>query len=374
MVRVLQDLVEGDSAILQIRNKGNKMTISRRNLCGLIAAAALVTAPAIVARPAVAAETVVFAGWGGSIQAAQRKVLFNAFEKETGIKVIDVPDVSLAKIKTMVESGDVQWDVTQVLGMWVPLGEPDKLWEKMDYSVIKADAVPAALRSDYGIGNSAYGQVLAYNSEASGDAKAPTSWRDYWDVAGRPGPRALQDGPRYTLEFALLADGVAPKDLYPLDVDRAFASLDKIKKNISVWWKQAPQVPILLASSEVIMANSTHPRILGLVKEEKVPLKMVWSQSLMSVDWLSVPRGAKNAKNAMKLINFMTRADMQAALATETWIGPVNNDSLKLLTPEEQEGLPTYHYQKGEVVLFDNAWWAANNDKMLERWNSWKLK
>lgn len=349
------------------------MTISKRSLCSFIAAA-LLASPFFNAQPAMAQEKVVFAGWGGSIQAAQRKILFNAFEKETGIKVIDVPDVSLAKIKTMVESGDVQWDVTQVLGMWVPLGEPDRLWEKIDYSIVKADTVPEALRSDFGIGNSAYGQVLAYNSEATGDAKAPTSWRDYWDIAGKPGPRALQDGPRYTLEFALMADGVAPKDLYPLDVDRAFASLDKIKKNVAVWWKQAPQVPVLLASSEVTMANTTHPRILGLVKEEKVPLKMVWNQALMSVDWLSVPRGAKNSKNAMKLINFMTRADTQAALAKETWIGPVNSDSLKLMTSEEQESLPTYHYQKGEAVLFDNAWWAANNDKMIERWNSWKLK
>jgi hypothetical protein len=39
-----------------------------------------------------------------------------------------------------------------------------------------------------------------------------------------------------------------------------------------------------------------------------------------------------------------------------------------------KESLPTYHYAKGEMVAVDNDWWAANLDKMEERWNSWKLQ
>lgn len=347
--------------------------ISKRKLAALFAAT-MFAAIMPAGHAAMAQETVVFAGWGGSIQAAQRKVFFDAFEKETGIKVIDVPDVSIAKIKAMVESGDVQWDVTQALGMWIPMGVADNLWEKLDYSVVKADAVPAELRNEYGIGNSAYGQVLGYNSELTSKAGAPTSWTDFWDVGGKPGPRALQDGPRYTLEFALLADGVAPKDLYPLDVDRAFGLLDKIKPNISVWWKQAPQVPVLLASGEIVMANTSHTRIRDVVVAEKVPLDVVWNQGLMTVDWLGVPRGAKNSENAMKLIDFMTRADLQATLARETGIGPTNDEALALLTPEERDGLPSYHYQQGEMVLFDNDWWAQNYDSMIERWDAWKLQ
>ena len=344
--------------------------ISKRRLGSLLVAtmfASLLPAGHV----ALAQETVVFAGWGGSIQAAQRKTYFDAFEKETGIKVIDVPDVSLAKIKTMVESGDVQWDVTQALGMWIPLGAADNLWEKLDYNVIKADAVSKEFRSEYGIGNSAYGQILAYNSNSTGKANAPKSWADFWDTTGKPGPRGLVDAPRYTLEFALMADGVAPKDLYPLDVDRAFASLDKIKDKVSVWWKQWPQAPILLSSGEIDMSNTSQTRIHDIVAKEKVPLKIVWNQGLITVDWLGVPRGAKNA---MKLIAFMTRADLQAKFARETDIGPTNGDALAMLTPEEREGLPSYHYQKGEMALFDNAWWAENNDKMIERWDAWKLK
>jgi putative spermidine/putrescine transport system substrate-binding protein len=320
-----------------------------------------------------AEESVVFVGWGGSIQAAQRKIFFDAFEKETGIKVIDLPDANLAKVKAMVESGDVQWDVVQCLGMWIPQGAKENLWEPLDYGVIDASNVPDGLKGEYGLGNSTYGMILAYNTELLGDHR-PTSWKDLWDVDGMPGPRGMFDQPRYMLETALMADGVPMDKIYPLDVDRAFAKLDQIKDKVAVWWSQWPQVPILLASGEIEMSLISHTRILNIVKEENVPLAINWNQALMTVDYLAVPRGAKNAENAMKLIDWLTRADLQAELAKESGIGPSNVAALDELTDAEKENLPSYHYKKGEVLLFDNQWWADNVDQMSERWNAWKLK
>jgi putative spermidine/putrescine transport system substrate-binding protein len=350
------------------------MTIlSKRTLTGFFVAtmfASLLPAGNV----ALAQETVVFAGYGGSIQAAQRKIYFDAFEKETGIKVIDVPAVGLPQIKAMVNSGNVQWDVANVLGMWHQLGVADNLWTKLDNDVVKADGVPKEFRSEYGVGNATSGYIIAYNSKLTGEANAPKSWADFWDTTGKPGPRGLFDGPRYILEFALMADGVAPKDLYPLDVDRAFASLDKIKPKIAVWWKQWPQPPVLLASGELAMSNASHTRILDIVANEKVPLKIVWNQGLTQADWLVVPRGAKNAKNAMKLIEFMSRASTQANFAKVTGMGPTNSDALVALTPEEQEKLPSYYYKKGEIALVNDKWWAENSDKMIQRWDAWKLK
>ncbi|PWE53711.1 polyamine ABC transporter substrate-binding protein [Metarhizobium album] len=347
--------------------------ISKRRLANVLAATLF--ASVLPAAPAAfAQETVVFAGFGGSIMAAQRKVYFDAFEKETGIKVIDVPDSGLPKIKAMVNSGNVQWDVANTLGMYVHQGIKENLWEKLDQKVVGAAGIPKELRNDYGIGNAAYGQILAYNTKLSGGVNAPKTWADFWNVSGKAGPRGLFDGPRYILEFALMADGVAPKDLYPLDVDRAFASLDKIKSKVSIWWKQWPQVPILLSSGEINMSNMSNARIQDIVATEKVPLEIVWNQGLMTVDWLVVPRGAKNPANAMKLIAFMSRPDLQAKFAQATNIGPVNADSISLMSAEEQQKLPSVHYKNGEMGLVDDAWWAENSDKMIQRWDSWKLK
>jgi putative spermidine/putrescine transport system substrate-binding protein len=337
--------------------------------------AALAVAMAILpSAPALAqSKTVVFAGWGGSIQKAQREVFFNSFEKETGIKVIDVPDVQLAKLQAMVDTGNTQWDVVQALGMWIPQGAKANLWEKLDFGVIKKEGIPPSLVDAWSIGNSTYGMVLAYNTKAV-KGHPPTSWRSLWDTKGIPGARGMFDGPRYTLEAALLADGVAPDKLYPLDVDRAFKSLDKIKDQVAVWWKQWPQVPVLLASQELTMSLTSNTRINSVRKTENAPVDLSWNQSLMTVDFLAVPRGAKNRDNAMKLVQWMNDPKRQAELAKLTGIGPGNTDALQYLSDEQKSELASYHYQKGEMVLFDNAWWAENEQAMTQRWNQWKLQ
>jgi putative spermidine/putrescine transport system substrate-binding protein len=320
------------------------------------------------------AETVVFAGWGGSIQQGQREVYFDSFEKATGIKVIDVAGVSLPKIKAMVETGNVEWDVVQSLGMWIKPGEAAGYWEDLDYKTIDKSGVPDFLVRPHAIGNTMYGMVLAYNTKGFAAGKEPKSWQDYWNVEGFLGRRGMLDAPRYTLELALLAAGTPNDKLYPLDVDKAFASLDKIKGKIDVWWKQWPQAPQLLASQEIVMTLTSHTRIYDLQKNEKAPVAMSWSNSLLTVDSLSVIKGSKNKDAAMKLVNWMTRPDLQAEFARKTTIGPVNQKALESLNEQVKESLPTYHYAKGEMVAVDNDWWAANLDKMEERWNSWKLQ
>ena len=70
-----------------------------------------------------------------------------------------------------------------------------------------------------------------------------------------PGPRSLENSPKGNLEFALLADGVAPDKLYPLDVDRAFKKLDQIKHHIPVWWTNGAQHVQLLIDGEVSMSS-----------------------------------------------------------------------------------------------------------------------
>ena len=85
----------------------------------------------------------------------------------------------------------------------------------------------------------------------------PKSWKDFFDTAGFPGKRGLRKGPKFNLEFALYADGVPAKDIYSLlatkkGVERAFAKLGTIKKDI-IWWETGAQPQQLLAAGEVLM-------------------------------------------------------------------------------------------------------------------------
>jgi len=82
-----------------------------------------------------------------------------------------------------------------------------------------------------------------------------------------PGRRALRNHPIATLEAALMADGVAPDKLYPLDVDRAFRKLEEIKPNVTVWWTSGAQSAQLLTTAEVDMVMAWNGRITALTKE-----------------------------------------------------------------------------------------------------------
>ncbi len=57
-----------------------------------------------------------------------------------------------------------------------------------------------------------WSMVMAYDSTKL--ARAPQSWADFWNVREFPGKRGLRKGAKYTLEVALLADGVKAEDLY----------------------------------------------------------------------------------------------------------------------------------------------------------------
>jgi putative spermidine/putrescine transport system substrate-binding protein len=286
-----------------------------------------------------------------------------------------VPDVNLAKIKAMVDAKNVEWDVVQAIGMWVPQKTSSgELWEALDYSKIATDGVPKEMVETHGVAVATFAQTLAYNTDAFPAGKRPNSWADFFDTAKFPGKRGMLNQPRYSLEIGVMADGVAMDKVYPVDVDRSLKRWDTIKNNV-LFWEQWPQAPTLLASGELAMSLSSQARILGLLQEEKnAPIALVWNQGIMTIDYLSVPKGAKRKDNAFKLISWMLDAKRQADYAKDTAVGPSNAKALELVDEKTREVLPSYHYQKGELVGVDSIWWAANLEKLTERWNQWKLK
>jgi putative spermidine/putrescine transport system substrate-binding protein len=76
----------------------------------------------------------------------------------------------------------------------------------------------------------------------------------------------------------------------------------------------------------------------------------------------------------MKLIQWMNDPQRQAALARITGIGPGNANAFNSLSDAEKNDLASYHYQKGEAILFNNEWWADNEAALTQRWNAWILK
>jgi len=106
-----------------------------------------------------------------------------------------------------------------------------------------------------------------------------------------PGRRGFYRNPKGVLEAALLADGVAPKDLYPLDVDRP-SRARQIKSHVAVWWTSGAQNTQLLQNGEVDMADTWSARAFAAI-DAGAPVQIVW-KGLYSIDGWSIVRGTAN--------------------------------------------------------------------------------
>ncbi|MQE66262.1 extracellular solute-binding protein, partial [Vibrio parahaemolyticus] len=93
--------------------------------------------------------------------------------------------------------------------------------ETIDLSVLKPgpdgatpedDFLPGAL-TDCFVATDVWSMVMAYDDSKFPDAK-PSTPADFFDTAKFPGKRTLRKGAKFNLEFALMADGVAPADVY----------------------------------------------------------------------------------------------------------------------------------------------------------------
>jgi putative spermidine/putrescine transport system substrate-binding protein len=317
-----------------------------------------------------AAQTVNFVSWGGTTQDAQKAAWADSFTRAEKITVVQDGPTDYGKLKAMVESGNVQWDVVDVEADFALRAAAEGLLEPLDFGVIKRDRIDPRFVSDHGIGSFFYSFVLSYNENALGTQK-PQTWSALFDTSTYPGKRALYKWPSPgVLELALLADGVAADRLYPLDLDRAFKKLDTIKKDI-VWWGGGAQSQQLLASGEVSLGQFWNGRIHAL-QEDGAPVAVSWKQNLVMADFLVIPKGSKNKDAAMKFLANASSAKGQADFSNLTAYAPINLDSVPRLDSVLASSLPTAH--EADQVTLDFAYWAKNGAEIATRWNEWLVK
>jgi putative spermidine/putrescine transport system substrate-binding protein len=219
-----------------------------------------------------------------------------------------------------------------------------------------------------------WAQVMAYRTDAFGSA-VPNGWADFWDTKKFPGDRTLVgagSGNNPELEFALLAAGVPADKLYPLDLDMAFASYDKIKANVVKWWETGAVPPQMLTDKEVVMASVWNGRMAALDKAG-VPAAISWKQGLSKRDCWAVPKGAKNRANAMKFIAFSTMPIPQARLSSLIPYGFVNDKSAEYMAAEQMKVLPSAPEIRSQLVPYNYQWWVDNRDTVIARFNKWLL-
>src|SRR6266567_6948695 len=116
----------------------NTNRMRRRDLVSLLGGAAAmgVAGPAFgQAEPAKPAQIVVNHS-GGSMGSAMRKAFFNGFEKKYGIRVVETSPVDFGKLRAMVDSGNVEWDLTEIGGQDAIRAGKANLLDKVDGKIV----------------------------------------------------------------------------------------------------------------------------------------------------------------------------------------------------------------------------------------------
>lgn len=324
---------------------------------------------------AAAAEEITVTSWGGSYQDGQRATYFEPFTEKTGIKVIEETySGELAKIKAQVDSGDVTWDVVDVDSNMIATGCDEGLFKVLDYGRIldRASFIDGAA-TDCAVGTIVVSTVAAYDKTVF--PEGPTTVDDFFDLEKFPGKRGMWKRPYVNLEWALIADGVAPGDVYkvlstPEGVDRAFAKLDTIKDQL-VWWEAGAQPAQLLSDKEVAITTAWSGRIQTAISEEKQPFAVIWDAQALDFNFWAIPRGAKNLDASYEFIAFASDARTMSKQSQYSAYGPTNPAALALIAEDVQETLPTAESHLGNPLVYDATFWGANGEALTLRFNNW---
>ncbi len=351
---------------------------SRRTfLAGTAGLAATATGPFVWTRRAGAAGKLIVRTIGGAYEEATVKATLEPFTKATGIEVVKVP-ATLGKLLAMFESGNIELDVVDAgeLGV-ISLSQKGAL-DKINYKSWKLtnlDDLDPAIRRDDMIGNIYFSSVLGYNSQVFPGGKQPRSWAEFWDLKKFPGPRMLADlaSGAVDLEFALLADGVPRDKLYPIDVDRAFKSLDRVRPAIRKFWDTGALSAQMLADKEVVLGSIWNGR-LQAVADKGAPLAIEWNEAMLQSQFWAILKGAKNAENAQRFIDFACQPEIQANHAKLIPYGPTNRQAFKSIPADVGARLPSSPEHKAKAFLHSGKWWADNRAMVSERWSQWLLK
>jgi putative spermidine/putrescine transport system substrate-binding protein len=309
-----------------------------------------------------------FVSFGGVYQEAQRKSWLQPYTELTGVQFTEDENSSNATIKSQVEAGQVTWDVVDV-GNDFGLDVHKDLLEPLDYALIPKDELNADLGiTDYRIPDITYGVVLAYNTDKTA-GKVPEGWADYFDTTKFPGKRGFWDYSEGGMfEFALMADGVKPADLYPLDLDRATKKLNTIKNDL-VPWTSGAESQELIGAGEVAMTMIWNGRGWSAKNIDKKPVEIQWNQQIVTADYLVIPKGSPNKDAAMKFIAYTACAEHNAGPSEFIPYGPTNKNS----TPNAAmvKDLSVSNADENSAY-FDDKYLAENFDKIDAAWQAWK--
>jgi putative spermidine/putrescine transport system substrate-binding protein len=328
--------------------------------------------------------------WPGAYGRAEAIAFLRPFADQERVDVrIAQYDGGLDHLRDEVRRRQYDWDAIDFElddavtacheGLLEPIG-PNDLPPGTDGTPAKRDFLPNAIGPCW-MGAVVFSQVIAFARQPAGRA-APTSAKDFFDVAKFPGPRALRgSSPKFNLELALLADGVPANEVYATlttstGIARALHKLDTIRPEIR-WWSNAQEPISMLNDGRAVMATALNGDVFDAQNRDE-PVGILWDHQLYELDVLGVPRGDPRANLALRFVRFATGTAPLAHVSSWLPYGPARRSSLNGVrtNPElhiQMLGrLPTAPGNFQTAFAIDDEWWRLHGASLTERWLAWR--
>jgi putative spermidine/putrescine transport system substrate-binding protein len=318
---------------------------------------------------ALAAEKISYVTSGGVYLENIKKAFLEPIGKKLDVEwTIETSDND-TQVRVQVASNNVTYDIVEFGASVCALGASQGLYEKLDYSVINNKDLAPGSFSDYYVGSTVFSIVLAWNSKTVG-ANPPQSWADFWNTEKFPGNRSLRKTARAMLEAALMADGVQPEKVYPIDMDRAFASLRKIKSKIKAWWLSGAESQQFMKEGGIDMIGAFNARMDSVAKDG-APVTYTFNQGILDFGCWAVVKGSKHRDLAMKILAEFVKPEYQAEMSRLSNYGAANTKILETgkISPELAKKLPTAPDNLRRQIFANPDWWIAHGTEANERFD-----
>lgn len=350
-----------------LRERYEAGRISRRSLMQGLGLLLGTSALGLSARGAHADQKqLVFVNWGGDAITAMSKSFGEPFTKATGVVVkYDGTGPTEGAITAQAQSGHPTWDMVdcdpfsgQALGK-------KGFMEEIDYKIVDVKGQRPGFQWKYASSTYFYSYVLAYSKKAF--KTAPTSIKDFFDIEKFPGKRSMYKWGAGMWEAALLADGVAPDKLYPLDLDRAHKKIAGFKEHVSAYWGGGAESQSLMMDGEVTMALIWSTRAKVIHEDTDGDTTFIWDQGIVAPGSTGVLKNNPGGKDlAMKFINSAQAPEGQAELFKLLGNGP-GNPAADALIPKDQKFFnPVDPANFSKQIVLDMDWYETNYSAALD--------
>lgn len=318
--------------------------------------------------------TFVSSGSEGPVFEARKKYIFDVLREDYDIDVTVVGDLDYALIEAQIRTGQIDWDVIDADAFFAARAANEGWLEAIDYDIVDPSQLVEGAAKEFSVLQGVGAHHIAWNSDQSyGPGAGPQNWTEFYDVEAFPGRRALRSGALQTLPGAALASGIDPADLYPLDLDAAFAALEGVRDSVVKWVDGGQAMQDLALGGEADIFNLYTSRCVTL-KSEGEPIDFVFDQGTAEEADLIIIKGSSNVVQAQHALALSSNTpEYHKVLAEATNIGFTNTLGMELVDPAIQPLLSTAPENYELLAPAGNEWWAENQPEAEQRLAEWIL-